>query len=174
MPQITLPPALTPVLATATAHPELTASRRFVAAIRAGRRFNQRVPLALRRWCCRLCVPCDGQLLLEVTLTGFHSWRRGTRLLQAIAAIILAAARVWLKFDPALIYADDRDLVTFEGGPLRPMVEPVRIGTRANGRGPLPPGLSAPPAPEAPAAPDVPPRPQGPRGTIITRSGYFL
>ena len=133
----------------------------------------RRYPLRLRSWCMRCATPCDGQLLLDVALTGFRSWRRGTRLLQAIAAIILAAACVWLKFDPALIYADDRDLVTFEGGPLRPMVEPVRIGYTREWQGPLPPGLSAPPAPEAPAAPDVPPRPQGP-GTIITRSGYFL
>jgi hypothetical protein len=173
MPQIALPPQLTPVLDFVQTHPQLRASRTFIASIRAGRSFDPSLPLRLRSWCMRCATPCDGQLLLDVALTGFRSWRRGTRLLQAIAAIILAAACVWLKFDPALIYADDRDLVTFEGGPLRPMVEPVRIGYTREWQGPLPPGLSAPPAPEAPAAPDVPPRPQGP-GTIITRSGYFL
>ncbi len=176
MPQIALPAALSPVLAAASAYPQLPASRRFVAAIRAGHRFDPRLPLALRGWCLRCATPCDGQLLLIIALVGFRTmpWRRGARLLLALATIASAAIKVALGLDPALIYADGRDLLSFEGRLLRPMVEPVRIGYTREWQAPLPAGLSSPPAPEAPAAPDVPPRPQGPRGTIITRSGYLL
>lgn len=174
MPQIALPAALSPVLATASAYPQLLASRRFVAAIRAGRRFDPRLPLALRGWCLRCATPCDGQLLLEVVLVGFGSWRRGARLLRALAAIASAAIKVALGLDPALIYADGRDLLTFESGPLPP-VEPVRGGNPVRvWQGERPGGPSLPP--EAPTVPDIPavpsPAPSSPPRPIgyLTRS----
>jgi hypothetical protein len=170
MPQIALPAALSPVLATTSAYPQLPASRRFVAAIRAGRRFDPRLPLALRGWCLRCATPCDGQLLLIIALVGFRTmpWRRGARLVQALAALAYAAVKVGLGLAPKLIYADGRDLLTFEGGPLSPMVEPVRIGSSRVWKGDRPGGLSLRPSvdPAAPAAPD---RPKLPCGTILTR-----
>lgn len=183
-----MPAVLAPAATTALARFELAASATFLAALRAGRPFSPRIPLRLRAWCLRWATPCEGELLLKVTLTGFRlpPRRRGQIIVRAGWAVARAIAAVLTGRAPSLIYAeDDAGLLTFEGDRRRPMPSGLDfvLGelNRVGRSGPPPEGPSGglPPVSEPAPMDPIEPSPVAPTAPIpgppgLPASGMLL